>query len=112
MSLPIHSFNLKSIDAADLSASQTGSTIDVREVLAVATQVVWSGGSSTGGTLYIEASIDNSTFTTLSTYAVATNSGSYLLNAERAGYLYIRTRWVASSGTGGTISSHVSGKRL
>lgn len=111
MSLPIYELELKSIDAHTLATEATGTTINIKEILACAVQTVWSGGTSTSGTLYIEMSINGTDFDTVTSRLISTTSGSCSTNIERAGYPYIRAHWVPTAGSGGTMTSTFSAKR-
>ena len=110
--LPINTLKIKSIDTASLATSQTGTDVDVREVLAAAIQTVWSGGSGAGGTIYIEGSIDGSNYNNIASTLVAADSGSFLVNLERMGYTIIRARWARTSGSAGTITATCTAKRM
>lgn len=98
----------KTIDAGDMSANITGTTIDISMIEHVAHQIIWSGTSPVG-TITIQGSLDSSNFSTISTTAVAANTGSVLTNIPSVGYPYIRATYTATSGVG-TLNITVSGK--
>lgn len=111
MALPIHEFNLKTLDAADMSSNITGDVINIQNVKGYAVQFIWTGASPVGE-LDIEASNDGETFTSIldSTLEVAANSGDYLVNVENALYGYIRVVYTSTSGSG-DLTCFVNGQR-
>lgn len=112
----IQTINKTIISAADLGASQTSETIELRAALGFAAHVYWSGGTLTAGDLIVEAtnddpnSVASPTYTAISTDAVSTTSGSLMKNNYGSMYSYVRVRWARSAGTGGTITCKLSVK--
>lgn len=102
-------FNSNSITAASMGADATGTGLDVAEATHVAVQSVWSGGSTPVGLLLVQASNDDSTYTTIDSQAVSGDSGSLIYKASDVGYRYIRAFYDRTSGSG-TLSVKISAK--
>lgn len=105
------------IDAEDLGASQSSEAVQIREAIGYSVQVVWTGGTGTTGSIVLEGTNYNPqdesvtpVYSSISSSAVAANSGDQMVNVERAMYSYFRLRWVRSAGTGGTITAICSVK--
>ncbi len=76
-------------------------------------QAVWTGTSAPNGTLRLQASMDNVTFTNItgSDVAVTGAAGDALWKDFSPGYKYVRGQWVRSSG-GATDSVTFKMKKL
>lgn len=76
-----------------------------------AIQFSWSGASTPVGTFSLEASNDNSVYTTIneSTVAVSGASDSIMINVERPAYLYVRVSYTRTSGSGGSVLILING---
>lgn len=118
MGFPIHSRNDQLFTNLAADADQTSSAIDIREAEGFSVQVDWSGGVGTTATIIVQGTNYNAadsgvvpvwaTVTPNSgSGAVASNSGSALLNFELARYDFFRVLWDQSAGAGGTINAIV-----
>lgn len=105
-------FNLsKSIDAASLTTTQTGSIINTSQSLHIVCQFVWTGGTGTTGNMSLEGSLDGTNFVSLGTSAVSTNSGTSAIALSNTPYPFMRAVWTPSAGTGGTVTAYFAGKK-
>lgn len=104
--------------AVSLTTDQASEWQEIRQDCGYAIEVFWSGGTATAGDIIVEATNRNPELYDLTSpapaqvtsSAVSTTSGVYLLNAEKANYSYVRVRWDQSAGAGGTISAIISQK--
>lgn len=104
--------NKKLLDGVDFSVSQTSSGDAIYDALAFSIQFIWTGATGAAGDLIVEGSNDNSIFVPVSTTSITgETTGSALINVERAGYSYVRIRWVRSAGSGGVFTVWLSSKR-
>lgn len=111
----IHIENKKLLDSVNFAVNQTSPSDAINDAMAYAVQFIWSGATAAAGDLIVEGSnVDvASSFVPVSTTSITgETSGSALINVERAGYAFVRTRWVYSSGSGGTLTVYLSSKRL
>lgn len=109
------SINKSVFSSSDLSISQTSETVDIRNGVGYAAQIVWSGGTGTTGNVIVEGTNDDPnssapTYTVISTDAVAATSGDLMKNNYGAMYAFARVRWDRTGGTTGTISCKISVK--
>ncbi len=110
MLLPIHTRTNTLIDAEPLGSSYTSSSEDIRNCVGYAAQFVWTDGSSTSASVVVQGSLDDTTYTDISSFNITTTSGSALINVERAMYTFVRFVFTRTGGTGGTISGKISVK--
>jgi len=98
------------IDAVSTAASITGDSFSIQDSDNVGLDLRWTG--TTAGTIAVQVSNDNSTFTALTLSAVPTPAGSadnYLVNINQAPFQYMRIVFTRTSGTG-TLTAIVSMK--
>lgn len=83
-------------------ATLASSAFDLGDLTCYSIEVVFSGGATDlVGTLTLEASNDNTTFTTVTGSSQAiTASAAHMWNVVGAGYRWVRVRWTFTSGTG------------
>lgn len=109
MSEPVHVLNLRIVSSGDMSASITSSATNINEVVSYAVQAVFTG--SPVGSLSLEGSNDNTTYTVISSSTAAVSAaGSYLVNVELPAYSYVRLVYTRTSGTG-TLNATINAKR-
>lgn len=100
----------KVIDAVSMASGTTSSSINIQNITCYAIQCYWTGFSAGGSeTIYTEASNDDVNYTTIDAFIPSGTSNSNMLNVEKAGYRFVRIRYVPNGGTG-TLSVTVSGK--
>jgi len=104
-------FVKKSLDNKNLGSSQIGEVINISNATHIAVHVIWSGGTGTQGTIYVEGSIDGNDFQPVDFNNIESVSGGYLSDIDQVGYIYLRIRWNCIAGSGGTITAHVAGKQ-
>lgn len=109
MQTSIFKFNSNSITAASMGADATGTGLDVAEATYIAVQSVWSAGSTPVGFILVQASNDDSTYTTIDSQAVSGNTGSLMYKASDVGYRYVRAYYSRTSGSG-TLSVKIAAK--
>ena len=109
---PLSLFNTAIIDAESMASDITSDALDVKEVVNLAVQAVWTG-STPVGTLHIKGSCDGENFTDVSggSTAVSGNTGSILLNIAGCGFSHLQIFYDATSGTG-TLTVRVNAKRV
>ncbi len=100
----------KVIDAGDMSAQILGPATNVTNLDNVTYQVVWSGGGTPIGELFVEVTSDDvssllvtPTWSVLdfgSAIAVTGNSGSHSISVNQTGFPWMRLRYEATSGAG------------
>lgn len=98
------------ITNGSMAGNLTSTVTDIRYLDDVAVQLVWTGTPT--GTFQIQGSLDQVTWNSLSLTpapAAAGAAGTYLIDLEGLSFPYIRTTYIASSGTG-TLNVLVSGK--
>lgn len=111
--MKLHQENKKILNGVNFAANQTSESDFIGDSLAVSLQFIWSGAVGAGGDLIVEGSIDNATFVPVEIQTIAgETSGAFLVNIERAGYSYIRARWVYTAGVGGLLTVWQSSKRM
>jgi len=104
--------NKKLLDGVSFASSQTSVSDAIYDALAFSVQFIWSGATAAAGDLIVEGSNDDSVFVPVSTTSITgETTGSALINVERAGYSFVRVRWVRSAGSGGTLTVYLSSKR-
>lgn len=108
---PFFLFNELISTDASMGADVTSTVKDISECTCVAVQGVWSAGSSPVGNMILQASLDDVTYSDISTLAVSGNSGSNLFNVDNPGYRYLRLFYDRTSGSG-TLNVRISGKRV
>jgi hypothetical protein len=109
MSLPMFLLNNSVVSNGDMSADITSSVVDVSEIKSIAVQASWSG-SSPVGTLHIQASLDNVTYTNLTAgSSISGNTGSVVVNYPDYAFKYVRLFYDVTSGTG-TLQCSIAGK--
>lgn len=102
--------NKKTLDNDPMSATVSGTSIDVSSSTYCAVQIVWSAGSTPVGSLQIEGSCDGSTFSAVgSAVSISGNTGNSLTNLGAIGYPYIRATYTRTSGSG-TLNVYISTK--
>lgn len=108
----IHEFNNTLISGGNLSGDITSSVQNLNAVHHIAVQFVWTGASSPVGTVELQGSNDNSTFTSISdsVLAVSGSSGSCLINYDFPNFGYVRVKYTRTSGSGGTVTCTINGK--
>lgn len=112
MSEPIHIYNVKMLDAVTMAANRTSEGTNLETTVSCAVQVVWSGGASPVGTIALEASNDDVTYTQIdeSVLPVSGNSGSHMINIEKPAYSLVRVVYTRTSGAG-NLTVIINGKR-
>ena len=104
---PILSFDPAIITNADMSANIESDSISIGEIGGFAVHSVFTG--SPIGTLIVSGSNDPSLdFVPIDVYAITTE-GSRLLNVERANYVFVKVKYISTSGTG-VLNVVISGK--
>ncbi len=98
------------ISAQTMGADITSTAVDVKESRSYAVQAVWSAGTSPVGVLYLQGSLDNVTYTDITSSAVSGNTGSILINVELPAYQYIKVFYDRTSGTA-TMTAKVNIKQ-
>lgn len=99
------------LDGGDMSGNLTSEVVALDHLCGYAVQFVWSG-SSIGGTVHLEGSVDGETWVMIdeSDEDIAGSSGEGLLNVWQTFYRYFRAVYTASTGTGSlTIKFHAKG---
>ena len=108
MAYPVLQFNNVILNAISMTSTQSG-TQDISNSLAFSVQTTWTGTSPVG-TLVISGSLDNQTWTPISSQAINANSGNFLFNADHQAYIAVQVSYVYTSGTG-TLTSRISSKQ-
>lgn len=106
---PYHNSVETVVNAESMAGNITSSVVNINNVRSYAIQAVWSG-SSPAGSFVVQGSLDNTTFTDISTSSVSGNSGSILLNVELPAYGYVRCVYTRTSGSG-TLTVKMNTKR-
>ena len=111
-SQPIFSLNNSVIIDASMGASVNSNVQEISECNCIAVQVIWSAGSNPIGSVKLQASLDNITFTDISgtSLSVSGNSGSHFYNFDRPGFPYLRVVYTRTAGSG-TLNAKICGKR-
>lgn len=104
--IPILKFNNKTHSAVAMTGNIAGVSVELFSALNIAVHSIVTGTPT--GTLIIEGSNDNSTFTTITSHALAGAATSFM-DLYVAGYCYIQARYAFTSGTG-TLTVTISGK--
>jgi len=100
--------------STDMSSNITSSAIDIRGLYGYAVQVAWSG--TPNGTIKLQTSIDNSTWTDLANSSYQISSGlisgasNFMWNVMTAHYKWCRFVWINTSGTGTLTVCMIHGK--
>lgn len=110
--LPIHLYQNTIISAQSMGGTVTSDSTNINTAISVCIQAIWSAGSTPVGTMVLQASNDNSTWTevTGSSLAVSGATGSNMWNVEKPAYGYIRMVYTRSSGSG-TLNATINAKR-
>lgn len=88
------------VSAANAASDITSVAMDLGDLKDCSIQCKFSS-ATLNGTLYLQASNDNSEFSNISGASQAVVSGaSHMFNVSAAGYRYLRVFWDATSGTG------------
>jgi hypothetical protein len=103
---PIHVASIQLLDASSMGADVTSDAVNINSVVCYSVHCVWENGSSTGGSLELQASNDNVNFVSVATQAIATDSGNYMFNVEKAGYSYFRIFYDRSAGSGDLTANY------
>jgi len=100
------------IDAVSMTASFTSTAQDISSGRSYCVQAVWSGATSAGTSdiLNIQASLDGTNWTTVSSTATNATSGTILLNVEFPAYPYVRAAFTRSAAAAGTMSIRLAKK--
>jgi hypothetical protein len=108
---PILKFNQPIVEDGDMSGNVTSESINVSEIDLYCVQVVWSNGVGLDGTLTLEASLDDETYTTVngSSLLVSGASDSIMYNVTNPGYIHVRLKYTSVAGTG-TLNARIAGK--
>jgi hypothetical protein len=108
----IHEFNNTLITAGSLSGDITSSSQVLNSVHHFAVQFIWTGASTPVGSVILQGSNDNITFTDISDslLSVSGNSGSCLINYDLPSFGHVRVKYTRTSGTGGTVTCTINGK--
>lgn len=86
-----------------ITTSFNGVPLDLGDMTNYAMQVTFSSNTATG-TLSLEGSLDQSTWTTIPDSSQSVTSGAaHMWSVEKAGYRYVRAKWVYTSGSGTMI---------
>lgn len=92
-----------------MGASFTSSSQNLDSTLAYCIQAIWASGSTPVGTITLQGSLDDSTYTDLTTASVSGNSGSVMFNIERPAYRYVRFTYTRTSGSATMTSAYING---
>lgn len=106
---PNHLIHTSVFTNAVMTADRTSTVVDFREVIRGSAQITWTGTAPVG-TIILQTSNDNVTFTDSDSRNVSGNSGSIMWNQDSVGYEFIRFFYDFTSGTG-TLNAIVTGKR-
>jgi hypothetical protein len=101
------------VSGADMSANATSQITTIQFMDNIGILINWSG-SSPVGTLFIEISNDNKTFTALefgSSISISGNSGTHTVTINQAPFGYLRARYALTSGTG-NLTAILSSKQI
>lgn len=96
----------------DFSASRNSESQDLSQDAGYSLQIVLSGAALTGS-LKLQASNDNSTWTDIAGSSQAVSgitSANYLWNYDAQYYQHVRAVWTYTSGTGSVVSSKMTTK--
>jgi hypothetical protein len=107
---PVFMFNDLIISDQSMGGDVTSTVVDISEAGTIAVQAVWSAGSTPIGSAILQASLDDVTYTDVSSSAVTGNSGSILFNLDEPGYRYLRLFYDRTSGSG-TLNARMTAKR-
>lgn len=96
-------YNFKPLVDGDLSqATLTGTLTDVSQFDTVTYDFSWSGGQSSNGTIGIQYSRDNVTWTALdfgTTISLGAVSGTHSLVITEIGFQYVRPYYIRTNGS-------------
>jgi len=108
----IHEFNQTIISGGNLGADITSTSQNLNSIHHFAVQFIWTGASTPVGTVILQGSNDNITFTDISDslLAVSGNSGSCLINYDLPSFGFVRLKYTRTSGSGGTVTCTINGK--
>jgi len=110
--LPIHLFNKTVFSESSMASSLSSEAVNLNEAVSYCAQMIWSGGSSPAGNLYLAASNDGVTFTqiTESLIVVSGSSGSHMVNVEKPAYAFVKVVYDRASGSG-NLTALINAKR-
>lgn len=97
--LPLHLANINVVSNGDMTTTLTSTPLNINEVTLNGIQCVWTGATPIGS-LAVQVSNDNITYTTVGTLAVSGNSGSDAFNVQQSGFAWLRVVYTPTSGTG------------
>lgn len=109
--MKFQNFNLN-FTSNDFSASRNSESQDLSQDAGFSLQVILSGAALTGS-LKLQASNDNSTWTDVPSSSQAVSgisSAAYLWNMDAQYYQFVRAVWSYTSGTGSVVSSKMTTK--
>ena len=107
-----HKFVSKTItDSAAVVADESSSAVDMSNLDNWAAQIIWTS-TTASGTVQIEESNDNSTWSTISgkTQAISNDSGNVMLTGTDFAPKYIRATVDYTSGSITTVKVHFTAK--
>jgi hypothetical protein len=108
MSLPSEVFLVTNINAQSMASNITSTGVNLDSVSRVAIQAAWSGTSPVGA-INVLGSNDDSTYSSIATNSVSTNTGDWLVNIENPAFRFVKVTYTATSGTG-SLTATISGK--
>lgn len=99
---------MASASSASVSFNTAGELLS--HVSGFAIQSVWSGATnaSVSDILAVQGSNDDVTYTTITSQALGSSSGSWLYNADGVWYKYVRVGYTRAAATAGTITINIS----
>lgn len=102
-------FEYDLLKAGDMSGSITTDSQQLNQMFLCSIQAVWTG-STANGTLKLQISNDNITFSDYTGSSVSVNgAGDFMWNLSYTGFPWIRVVYTRSSGTG-VLNITVNGK--
>lgn len=104
------------INSADMSANQTSTIEQIDGMTCYAAQYKWTTFVG-AATIFTEGSnvggIDPNDWTAVDTFLPTTGTTSNrMLNVEKAGYRFVRVRYVVNSASSGTLTVTFNGKGI
>lgn len=96
------------INGASMTTNITSPSQSLDNCVRYCMQAYWSGTSPVG-TITVSASNDNVNFTAISSVAVASNTGNYMVNVDNPAYPWMQVTYTYTSGTG-TLTATIAGK--
>ncbi len=96
----------------DMSGDYTSNPQGIEGVTCYAIQFSWTGfNDDTDAVLSTEASNDLEIWSVVDSFIPSDNTNNTMLNVEKAGYKYVRIKYVQVAGAG-TLKAIISGKAI